>query len=212
MVRLIKDLLLFIIIYLPGRSGIMLRNFVYRRKFKKYGDNVIIESGVTFIGHKNISIGNNVKIESNCLIETGNNLLGNIKYKFNYKPIHEINIGNNIHICRNSEIIGYGDLIIENNCVLSSGCKLYSLTNMPKDPDNPKKIISLMPYKDSVFLIGKVILKTNVWLGLNVIVMPDVTIGKDTFVTSNSIVTKSLDENLHAKGSPIEIIKKRFTE
>ena len=212
MLKLIKDFLLFIVIYLPGRSGISLRNIIYKRKFKEYGNNINIESGVTFIGYDNISIGNNVKIDSNCLIETGNKLIGNIKYKTNYKSNNQIIIGNNIHICRNSEIIGYGDLTIEDNCVLSSGCKLYSLTNMPKDPDNPKKIISLMPYKDSIFLMGKIILKANVWLGLNVIVMPDVTIGKNTFIASNSIVTKSLDENSHAKGGPIDNIKKRFQE
>jgi len=212
MIKLIKDFILLIIIYLPGRSGILLRNIIYKRKFKNFGNNVVIEPGVTFIGYKNISIGNNVKIDNNCLIETGNNLIGNIKYKSNYEPNHQIVIGNNIHICRNSEIIGYGGLTIEDNCVLSSGCKLYSLSNMPKDPSNPKKIISLMPYKDSIFLIGRIILKPNVWLGLGVIIMPDVTIGKNTFVASNSIVTKNLNENSHAKGSPINIVKKRFEE
>ena len=71
---------------------------------------------------------------------------------------------------------------IENNCVLSSGC-FYSLSNMPNDPDDNKKIISLMPYNESIFYIGEIVLKENVWLGLNVIVMPNVKIGKNSFVT-----------------------------
>ena len=45
-----------------------------------------------------------------------------------------------------------------------------------------------MPYKNSIFLRGPIELKKNVWLGLNVILMPGVRIGEDSFISSNSIV------------------------
>lgn len=207
---LIKDIILLIVIYLPGKTGISLRNSVYKRKFKSYGKNIIIEPGVIFKGYKNISIGDNVKIDHNCLVESGAKLLGKIVNKSNEDIDHQIIIENNIHICRDSQLIGYGGLHIANNCVLSSGCKLYSLSNMPNDPNDKKKIISLMPYNESVFYIGRIVLEKNVWLGLNVIVMPNVKIGKDSFVSSNSIVLNDLSENSHAKGSPTNQIKNRF--
>jgi len=207
---LIKDLILLIVIYLPGRTGIKLRNSVYKRKFKSYGKNIIIEPGVIFKGYKNISIGDNVKIDHNCLIESGDRLLGKVINKYKGNIGHQIVIGNHIHICRDSQLIGYGGLYIQDNCVLSSGCKLYSLSNRPNDPDDLKKIISLMPYDKSVFSIGKILLEKNVWLGLNVIIMPNVKIGKNSFVTSNSIVIKNIIENSYAKGSPAVRIKNRF--
>lgn len=209
---LIKDIILLIVIYLPGKTGIKLRNIVYKRKFKSYGKDIVIQPGVVFIGYENISIGDNVKIDHNCLIESGDKLQGKLINKSKEDIDHQIIIDNNIHICRDSQLIGYGGLHIENNCVLSSGCKLYSLSNMPNDPDDNKKIISLMPYNESIFYIGEIVLKKNVWLGLNVIVMPNVKIGKNSFVTSNSIVLNDLSDNSHVKGSPANQIKNRFEE
>lgn len=209
---LIKDIILLIVIYLPGKTGINLRNIVYKKKFKSYGKNIIIQTGVIFIGYENISIGDNVKIDHNCLIETGDRLLGKIINRSNKDINHEIIIENNIHVCRDSQLIGYGGLHIKNNCVLSSGCKIYSLSNMPNDPDDKKKIISLMPYNESVFYVGRIVLQKNVWLGLNVIVMPNVKVGKNSFVASNSIVLKNIGENSYAKGSPANHIKNRFEE
>ena len=209
---LIKDIILLIVIYLPGKTGINLRNIVYKKKFKSYGKNIVIEPGVIFKGYKNISIGDNVKIDHNCLIESGDRLLGKIINESGDNIDHQIVIGNNIHICRESQLIGYGGLYIQDNCVLSSGCKLYSLSNRPNDPDDLKKIISLMPYKESVFIIGRILLEKNVWLGLNVVIMPNIKIGKNSFVTSNSIVLNNLIENSYAKGSPANYIKNRFEE
>ena len=193
---MLKDFFLFIIINLPGKTGIKLRNLVYKRIFLSFGKNVIIMPGVTFIGKKFITIGNNVKIDSNCLIETGEVTKGKIIQKNKSKDC-KIFIGNHVHICRNSELIGYGSLKINDNSVLSSGCKLYSLTNMPNNPQNNKEKISLMPYKNSIFLRGPIELKKNVWLGLNVILMPGVRIGEDSFISSNSIVKYDVKKNSH---------------
>ena len=81
MISLIKNLLLLCIIYLPGKAGNKLRCAFYKRKLNHFGKNVIIGIGVRFIGHEFISIGDNVKIDDYCLIETGKNLKGNIKFK-----------------------------------------------------------------------------------------------------------------------------------
>ena len=42
----------------------------------------------------------------------------------------------------------------------------------------------------------------NVWLGANVVVLPDVTIGENSVIGAGSIVTKDIPANCIAFGSP----------
>ena len=48
---------------------------------------------------------------------------------------------------------------------------------------------------------------SNVWLGLNVVVLKGVTIGDNTVIAANSVVTKDLPENVIAAGQPAKIVK-----
>jgi len=54
--------------------------------------------------------------------------------------------------------------------------------------------------------IDPVVLDENVWIGSHTHVMPGVTIGRNTIVGVNSVVTKSLPENVFAGGIPAKII------
>jgi acetyltransferase-like isoleucine patch superfamily enzyme len=46
----------------------------------------------------------------------------------------------------------------------------------------------------------------NVWLGLNSLILKGVTIGKNTVVGANSVVTKSLPANVIAAGNPARVL------
>ena len=50
-------------------------------------------------------------------------------------------------------------------------------------------------------------IKENVWLGVNVIVLKGVTIGKNTVIGAGSVVTKDIPENVVAAGNPCQVIK-----
>jgi len=52
-----------------------------------------------------------------------------------------------------------------------------------------------------------VIIGDNVWLGLNVLVMKGVTIGENSVIGANSVVTKSIPANVIAAGNPCKIIR-----
>lgn len=54
--------------------------------------------------------------------------------------------------------------------------------------------------------IAPVELRDNVWIGSQSHVMPGVRIGENTVVGVNSVVTKSLPENVFAAGSPARVI------
>jgi len=53
-----------------------------------------------------------------------------------------------------------------------------------------------------------VIIGSNVWLGMNVNVFKGVSIGDNSVIAANSLVTKDIPENALAIGAPAKVIKK----
>lgn len=53
---------------------------------------------------------------------------------------------------------------------------------------------------------GKVIIKNNVYIGNNTLIMPGVTIGNNVIVGAGSVVTKSVPDNAVVAGNPAKII------
>lgn len=47
----------------------------------------------------------------------------------------------------------------------------------------------------------------NVWLGGNVVILPDVTIGDNVVIGAGSVVTKDIPANTVAVGNPCKVIK-----
>jgi acetyltransferase-like isoleucine patch superfamily enzyme len=201
------------LIYLPGWTGIKLRQLIYKPFFKSCGTKVWIESGVQLSGFKHISIGSNVHIDKNCIIQTGTKTIGHQKKKENthFKGnAGEIIIGNTVHIVQNCMLFGYGGLQIGNNCTISASSKIYSQSNLPKNPENKSEIVSIMPYSSAHFILSPVFLGDNVWLGLNSIIMPGSSILSNSFVVSNSLVMDEHAKNSHIQGQPAKTVKKRF--
>jgi len=211
--RLVKSFFLFFLLYLPGSGGNWMRYQYYKRKFKSCGKKIIIDVGVIIGGSEYISIGDNVHIDKYCVIYAGPADIGRIKRKHNtaYKNKEgELIIGNNIHIVQFCIIMAYGGVQIGDNCTLSAGTKIYSLSNLPYDPEDRTKVISIMPYNQAPFLMSPVCLSKNVWIGLDCILMPGVHIGENSFVVSRSLVMGTFPANSYIAGQPAARIRERF--
>lgn len=52
-----------------------------------------------------------------------------------------------------------------------------------------------------------IVIEDNVWLGLNVVVLKGVTIGENTVIGANSLVTKDIPANVIAAGNPCKVIR-----
>jgi acetyltransferase-like isoleucine patch superfamily enzyme len=86
------------------------------------------------------------------------------------------------------------------------------LSHYPIDESNRSLVTyanAMVKSNDISCIESPVVIYDGVWLGLNVIVLGG-TIGKNSFVSANSIVTKSIQENSYASGSPAVKIKNRF--
>jgi len=83
----------------------------------------------------------------------------------------------------------YG-VVIEDDVQVGSHCSIYSVSTI----DNKR---------------GKVVLKESASLGSHSVVMPGVTIGKNSIVGAFSFVTKDIPDNCTAYGVPARVRGKR---
>jgi acetyltransferase-like isoleucine patch superfamily enzyme len=77
---------------------------------------------------------------------------------------------------------------IQDNVQIGSHCSIYSESTI----DNKK---------------GKVIIKENARIGSHSLIMPGVTIGKNSIIGAFSLVNKDIPDNVVAYGIPAKIIK-----
>jgi acetyltransferase-like isoleucine patch superfamily enzyme len=203
------------LIYMPGDFGIKLRYYIYRGQFKSCGKRVYIDSGVQFKGKKFIQLGSDIHIDKNSIIYAGNNVTGHQKMIDNPKYIGgpgEIHIGDHTHIVQQCILMGFGGIQIGPRSTLSAGTKVYSQSNLAYNPKNKKEVVSIMPYDQAQFINGPVCLDENVWVGLNCVIMPGSSIGKNSFVVSYSLVKDQFGDNSYLAGQPSKKIRNRFEE
>jgi acetyltransferase-like isoleucine patch superfamily enzyme len=213
-----REIIFSLIRYLDGTAGNIIRRAVYRKRLKYLGKNVIIDTGVFMYGLKYIAIGDNTHIDKSCILIGSSSDLDlserALKEKYN-SSIHvnkgELVIGSECHIAQNCMIFAYGGVKLGNNCVMSSGSKLYSLSSLHYNPEDKNLRTSIVPYSGkSPSIIGNIEFEDNVWIGINSCVFPGVKIGKDSFIRSNSMVSESFSENSYIAGDPAKYIKQRY--
>lgn len=156
---------------------------------KKYGTNVLISKKASIYGAKNISMGDNVRIDDFCILS------GNIY------------IGNYVHIAAYCGLFGgEAGISMDDFSGLSSRSAIYAasddysgefLTN-PTVKDEYKNVVS------KHVKIGR-----HVVIGTNSTILPGVTIGDGTSMGACSLVTKNCDEWGIYVGTPVIRIKER---
>lgn len=213
----IADFIKLFILYIPGASGRRLRYNYYRNKLRKCGKNVMIDEGVVIQNPEWISIGNNVWIDKYCILMAGPVDLegktvkrkGNTNFKWKEG---ELIIEDNVHIAPNCILQSHGGLYIGKNSGLSSGVKIYTLSNLPNSPNNPADLVYFTPLdQTNAYYMGPTILGENVGVALNASIL-SATIEKNSFVAPYSLVTGSFGQNSYIAGNPAKKTRERFTK
>lgn len=216
--NLINDLLRTFIINISGSTGRRIRYFYYRKKFSMCGTNVAIDEGVVIENPKFISIGSDVWIDKYTILIAGKTDLSKGRIKKveneNYTSSEgELIIGDGVHIGSFNVIQAHAGVSLGNFVTTSSGVKIYSLSNYPFNEEDPVEITyanSLVGSNKAIsYVHSPVVIEDGVWLGLNCSVVGG-TIGKNSFVASNSLVITDLPPNSYAAGNPSVKIKERF--
>lgn len=157
----------------------------------------LIRFPIEIRGKKFIDFGTSLTTGVGCRIEA---------FPFK-KQTNIIKFGHNIEINDYVHIAGIESVSLGNNVLIASKVYISDIQHgcyqSNCNHDNPESIP-----KDRPLSSNPVNIEDNVWLGESVSVMPGVTIGRGTIVGANSVVCKSLPQNVIAVGSPAKPIKK----
>ena len=119
-----------------------------------------------------------------------------------------ISIGHNVIININCTFVDCNRIEIGNNVLIASNVQIYTATH---SADVNERLVadwndnSEIPYFRTYALPVKI--EDNVWIGGGAIILPGVTIGKNSVIGAGSIVNKTIPENCVAVGNPCRVIQ-----
>lgn len=177
----------------------MLFKYIYsfvqsKSGYKKFGPGSIIKFPYRIWNKKSIEIGKDVFIVENSFFAVTKSFKNQ---KFNPQVI----IGNNVRIGSNFFLSCIDKIEINDNVIISD--RVF-ISDHSHGYENIKIPIINQPLEAE----GKVLIKSGSFIGVNVVILPGVTIGKNSVVGASSVVTKSVPDYVVVAGIPATIIKK----
>ena len=110
---------------------------------------------------------------------------------------HNIKFGKNVFVNFNFSLLSSAEIEIGDNCYIGPNVGIYTAMH-PIEPDRRRLGINFAkPVK----------ICDGAWLGGGVIVLPGVTIGRNSVIGAGSVVTRSVPDNCVAVGNPCRVIK-----
>lgn len=116
-------------------------------------------------------------------------------------------IGNNVIINMNCTFVDDEKITIGNNVLIASNVQFYTGTH---DTDPKKRMNDNWKETGKAWfntLAKPITVEDGAWLGGGVIVLPGVTIGKNSVIGAGSVVTRSIPKNCVAVGNPCKPIR-----
>ena len=170
----------------PGEVGQFLRQKLFLRKLHCCGLKISIGQGVWVQGGKNISLGDRVLIDRGCILTSTS---GTLK------------IGNDTALNTNVTLGADGGTIkIGGNVLIGMNTVMRAANHNFKQ--GPEILIKKQGHTK-----GYINIKDDVWIGANVTILSNVTIGPHCVIGAGSVVTKSIPPGHIVAGVPAKIIK-----
>ncbi len=189
---------------MPGALGLALRKIFFPRILKKVGRGVIFGRNITLRHPHKISIGDNVTIDDNSVLDAkgeanegltlGSNVYVGRNTSLSCKE-GSIAIGDYANISADCSFLSETKIALGRYCFLAGGCYLVAGGNHPVT--DTSKPIMFQPSE----VKGGIAIGEDVWLGAGVIVLDGVTIGRGAVVGAGTVVAASLPEYATAVGS-----------
>ena len=146
-------------------------------------------------------------ILSELFAKIGNNVKIDVPFYCDYGQ--HISIGNNVIININCTFVDCNKITIGNNVLIASNVQIYTATHPINISD---RLLDNWSYNNPHAFFNTyalpVTIEDNVWIGGGVIILPGVTIGKNSVIGAGSVVNKSIPPNSLAVGNPCKVIRK----
>lgn len=107
---------------------------------------------------------------------------------------NRVKFGKGVFINHSAILSASGGIEFEDGIMAAPGLKIATINHDVYD-------------RHLTYTYGKVIVKKNAWLGLNVTICPGVTIGKYAVVAAGAVVTKDVPDYAVVGGVPAKVIK-----
>lgn len=152
----------------------------------------------------------NIEADSQLLIGAGVTLNSfNGDYHANMNSSIKIfieNRGSSIEIGESTRIHGScihasKKITIGRRCLIAANCNIMDSNGHRTLLDKPSERYS------SVDEPREIVIEDDVWIGMNSIVLPGVTIGAGAIVAANSVVHKNVPPKVIVRGNPAQIVK-----
>lgn len=194
-----------------GAWGLFLRSKLYPGLFRKTGRKVVFGRNITLRHAHKITIGNNVIIDDNCVLDAkGTENEG-------------ITIGDNVYVGRGTSIAcKNGNVRIGDNVNLSSYCSLMASNDLTFGPYSVIGAFSyfvsgggydyspeakLFSLQNGYITKGPLVIGRNCWLGARVTVLDNASIGDHSVVGAGAVVIRPIEPNSIALGVPAKVVK-----
>lgn len=198
---------------IPYLWGIF-RGFFITRLFKNKGKRVFIGKNVKILMPSYLSVGDNVRIESNCKIDALSQdgiIIGNNSKIGEYSKIigsgSVSHLGKGLRIGDNSYFSEYtfwgaaGGITIGDNIIAGQYVRFHSENHNYSDIN---KLIREQGVSHQGIKVGN-----NCWIGAGATFLDGSEIGDGVIVAANSVVTKKFGDNVIIAGIPAKVIKMR---
>ncbi len=160
--------------------------------FGHYGRNVYIHPGGRIVRPRFISIGDNVRIGTGTQIFT---------HPERGEPRGIIlRIANDVHIGNYNIIGARKSVVLEENVMLGPWVIIVDHSHQYENVEIPVK-------SQAITKGGYVRLEKDCWVGANVFIFPNVTIGRHAVIGAHSVVNRDIPPYSVAVGSPARVIK-----
>ena len=195
--------------------GPKLANLVYRymqmahdralSNFANNPENLRIEFPSRVVNSNHIYIGDDVSMGPGCFINAIKRYPGKFMQGLPSDTVYQefkpsIKIGNRVSVTGYLTLTSANSVIVEDDVLIASHVFISDHSHGSSRVDVPYKYQPLEKF-------GEVIIREGCWIGEHVVIMPGVTVGKNSIIGANSVVTSDVPDNTIVVGSPAKVIK-----
>ncbi len=174
-----------------SKRGFISHNALIHHGDLRLGKHVLIDDRVLIFQDReggSVDIGDSVHLWRDTIIQTGRG--GCVK------------IGRNTRIQPRCQFSAYkGRIQIGSNVAIAPNCAFYSYDHgmLPNEPIHQQTLQTK----------GGIRVGDEVWIGVNVVILDGVRIGKGAVIGAGSVVTRSIPDNAIAVGVPARVVRLR---
>lgn len=161
-----------------------------RRRFGRWGVHSRLEAPSKLVQPELITVGDNVYLGAYSWLNASDD-------RKDGQPT--LQIGDGTYIGRFSQINAWQNVIIGRNVLI--GDRVFI-----SDADHCFRDTSLPIIRQGDAFVGAVHLQDGCWVGIGSVILPGVTIGKNSVVAANAVVTRNVPDFSIVAGAPAKII------